>query len=40
MDVYHALTYGPLGKNLNTGGFLTLKSTAAETAWLGDMTGP
>ena len=39
IDVYRSLTYGTSGKNLNTGGFLTLKSTATETAWLGDMTG-
>ena len=39
IDVYRSLTYGTTGKNLNTGGFLTLKSTATETAWLGNMTG-
>ena len=39
IDVYRSLTYSTAGKNLNTGGFLTLKSTATETAWLGDMTG-
>src|SRR5664279_5595443 len=39
LDVFGSLTYGVTGKNLNTGGFLTLKSTATETAWLGDMTG-
>ena len=39
IDVYRSLTYGTNGKNLNTNGFLTLKSTATETAWIGDMTG-
>src|SRR5664279_3017125 len=39
LDVFGSLTYGVTGKNLNTGGFLSLKSTITETAWLGDMTG-
>ena len=39
IDVYRSLTYGTNGKALNTNGFLTLKSTATETAWIGDMTG-
>ena len=39
IDVYRSLTYGASGKNLNTNDTLTFKSTATETAWLGDMTG-
>jgi hypothetical protein len=38
VDVYGSLTYGKNGAILNTGGLLTLKSTATETAWIGDMT--
>ena len=39
LDVYQSVTYGASGTNLNTGGFLTLKSTVTETASLGNMTG-
>ncbi len=39
LDVYRSLTYTGTGRKLNTGGFLTLKSTATETAWIGDLTG-
>ena len=39
VDVYQSLTYGVSGAKLNTGGYLTLKSNASETAWVGDMTG-
>ena len=39
VDVYRSLTYGASGKNLNTLGLLTLKSTATETAGVGNMTG-
>ena len=39
LDVYQSVTYGAPGTNLNTGGFLTLKSTVNETASLGNMTG-
>ena len=38
LDVYGSLTYNVSNGKLNTGGFLTLKSTATETAWIGDMT--
>ncbi|MFT3908399.1 MAG: Ig-like domain-containing protein [Ferruginibacter sp.] len=39
LDIYRSLTYTGTGRKLTTGGFLTFKSTATETAWLGDMTG-
>ena len=39
LDIYGSLTYSANGKNLNTNGVLTLKSTALNTAWIGDMTG-
>ncbi len=38
LDVYRSVTFGTGGRKLTTGGFLSLKSTAAETAWLGQMT--
>src|ERR1019366_6292967 len=38
VDVYNSLTYGKNGSILNTGGFLTLKSTVTQTAYIGDMT--
>ena len=38
LDIYGSLTYNTSNGKLNTGGFLTLKSTAAGTAWIGDMT--
>ena len=39
VNIYESLTYSASGTNLNTGGYLTLKSTQAQTAWIGDMTG-
>ena len=39
LDIYRAVTFSPAGLKLTTGDFLTLKSTATETAWLGNMTG-
>ncbi|TAM57128.1 MAG: T9SS type A sorting domain-containing protein [Rhodanobacter sp.] len=39
LDIYRSITFGVNGKKLTTGGFLALKSTAIETAWLGNMTG-
>lgn len=38
LDIYRSLTFGTGGRKLTTGGFLTLKSTETETAWLGQMT--
>ena len=38
LDIYRSVTFGAGGRKLTTGGFLTFKSTAAETAWLGQMT--
>ena len=38
LDIYRSVTYGKNGAILNTNGFLTLKSTITESAWLGDMT--
>ncbi|MEO6489860.1 MAG: hypothetical protein ABIO04_07980 [Ferruginibacter sp.] len=37
LDIYRSLTWGTGGRTLNTGGFLTIKSTITETAWLGQM---
>ena len=39
VDVYQSLTYGAGGTTLNTNGYITLKSNATETAWVGDLTG-
>lgn len=39
LDIYRSVTFSPAGLKLNTGDSLTFKSTATETAWLGDMTG-
>jgi hypothetical protein len=39
LDIYQSLTYGTGGTKLNTGGYLSLKSSASETAWIGNMTG-
>ena len=39
MDVYGSLTYSGTGMKLTTNDALTLKSTALNTAWIGDMTG-
>ena len=38
LDVYGSVTYGKNNALLNTGGYLTLKSTSTETASIGDMT--
>jgi hypothetical protein len=39
LDIYRSLTFSALGLKLTTGDFLTFKSTATETAWLGNVTG-
>ena len=39
VDIYNSLTYSDVGMKLSTNDNLTFKSTAANTAWLGDMTG-
>jgi len=39
LDIYRSVTYEGTGRNISTGGFLTLKSNAEETAWLGTTTG-
>jgi Secretion system C-terminal sorting domain len=39
VDIYNSLTYSDVGMKLATNDNLTFKSTAANTAWLGDMTG-
>ena len=39
LDVYGSLTYSGTGMKLTTNDALTLKSTATNTAWIGDMTG-
>lgn len=39
LDIYRSVTFSPGGLKLNTNDFLTFKSTATETAWLGNMTG-
>lgn len=39
LDIYGSLTYSGTGLKLVTNDNLTLKSTAANTAWVGDMTG-
>ena len=38
LDIYRSVTFGAAGRKLTTGGYLTLKSTATETAWLGQMS--
>lgn len=38
LDIYRSVSFAPGGRKLTTGGFLSLKSTATETAWLGQMT--
>jgi len=38
LDIYRSVTFGAGGKKLTTANLLTLKSTATETAWLGQMT--
>ena len=39
LDINGSLTYSGIGKKLTTNDVLTLKSTALNTAWVGDMTG-
>ena len=39
LDIYNSLNFTGTGKKLTTNGKLTFKSTASNTAWLGDMTG-
>ena len=39
LDIYNSLTYSDVGMKLTTNDNLTFKSTATNTAWLGDMTG-
>lgn len=39
LDIYNSLTYSNVGMTLSTNDNLTLKSTASNTAWVGDMTG-
>ncbi len=39
VDIYRSLTYSAGGTSLTTGDSLTFKSSAAQTAWLGNMTG-
>ncbi len=39
LDIYRSVTFTGTGRKLNTGGFLTFKSTIEETAWIGDLTG-
>ncbi len=39
IDVYGYLNYSGTGESLTTNDMLTLKSTATNTAWIGDMTG-
>ncbi len=39
LDICRSLVFSSTGNKLNTGDLLTLKSTANETAWVGDLTG-
>ena len=39
LDVYGSLMYSGAGMTVTTNDVLTLKSTALNTAWIGDMTG-
>ncbi|MEO7047891.1 MAG: hypothetical protein ABI091_21515, partial [Ferruginibacter sp.] len=39
VDIYNSLTYVGTGQKLSTNDNLTIKSTSANTAWVGDMTG-
>ena len=39
LDIYNSLSFSGIGKKLLTNDNLTFKSTATNTAWLGDMTG-
>ncbi len=38
VEVMRSLTFGAGGRNLNTGGFLILRSTSTQTAWVGQMS--
>ncbi len=39
VDIYNSLTYSGVGSTLSTNDNLTIKSTAAQTAYVGDVTG-
>jgi len=39
VDIYNSLTYAGSGQKLSTNDYLTIKSVADSTAWVGDMTG-
>ena len=39
LDIYNSLTFSGTGRKLTTNDNLTIKSTAENTAWVGDMTG-
>jgi hypothetical protein len=39
LDIYGSLTYTGAGRIFSTNDYLTIKSTAAATAWVGDLTG-
>ena len=39
LDIYRSVEFSASGLKLTTNDFLTFKSTATETAWLGNMTG-
>lgn len=38
VDIYRSVNFGSNGRKLQTGDYLTFKSTATETAWLGQLT--
>lgn len=38
VEVLRSLTFGAGGRNINTGGFLILRSTSTQTAWVGQMS--
>ncbi|MEP6750197.1 MAG: T9SS type A sorting domain-containing protein [Bacteroidota bacterium] len=39
LDIYKSVSFSATGLKLTTNDYLSFKSTAAETAWLGDVTG-
>ncbi|MFT3908121.1 MAG: T9SS type A sorting domain-containing protein [Ferruginibacter sp.] len=39
LNIYRSVSFSATGLKLTTNDFLTLKSTIAETAWVGDVTG-
>ena len=39
LDISESLTFSGTGNNFSTNDFLTLKSSASKTAWVGDVTG-